>query len=186
MAGWRRAVALAMTAEEIEALTALSRSRTEPARRCRGRKCCSPIASSRRFLPWDKDLAYIIRRCSAASSGRGVWRAGGARRPTATGQGADDYAGSQRLVGISGLREGQGARLSARVGTTRLLARHARERGPAAGHECLAHLAQGTVCKILGQEDIKPHKVRYYLERRDEEFEQRWRRFCVSIARSRS
>ena len=46
--------------------------------------------------------------------------------------------------------------------TTRLLARHAREHGPAAGHECLARLVQGTVCKILGQEEIKPHKVRYY------------------------
>ena len=57
--------------------------------------------------------------------------------------------------------------------TTRLLARHARQRGPAAGHECLSHLVQGTVCKILGQEDIKPHKVRYYLERRDAEFEQK-------------
>src|SRR5205085_8248584 len=57
--------------------------------------------------------------------------------------------------------------------TTRLLARHAREHGPAAGHDCLAHLVQGTVCKILGQEDIKPHKVRYYLERRDAEFEQK-------------
>src|SRR4029077_5986742 len=33
MAGWRQAVALAMTGEEIEALTALSRSRTEPAGR---------------------------------------------------------------------------------------------------------------------------------------------------------
>jgi hypothetical protein len=44
--------------------------------------------------------------------------------------------------------------------TTRLLARHAREHGPAAGHECLARLVQGTVCKILGQEEIKPHKVR--------------------------
>ena len=32
-------------------------------------------------------------------------------------------------------------------------------------------LAQGTVCKLLGQEEIKPHKVRYYLERRDAEFE---------------
>jgi hypothetical protein len=35
--------------------------------------------------------------------------------------------------------------------TTRLLARHARKRGPAAGHKCLAHLVQGTVCKILGR-----------------------------------
>jgi transposase len=57
--------------------------------------------------------------------------------------------------------------------TTRLLARHARAYGPGAGHECLARLVQGTVCKILGQEDIKPHKVRYYLERRDAEFEQK-------------
>jgi Homeodomain-like domain len=54
--------------------------------------------------------------------------------------------------------------------TTRLLARHAREHGPAEGHPCLAQLAQGTVCKILGQEDVKPHKMRYYLERRDADF----------------
>jgi len=55
--------------------------------------------------------------------------------------------------------------------TTRLLARHAREHGPAEGHTCLANLAQGTVCKILDQEEVKPHKVRYYLEQRDPEFE---------------
>ncbi len=54
--------------------------------------------------------------------------------------------------------------------TTRLLARHAREHGPAQGHACLADLAQGTVCKILDQEEVKPHKVRYYLELRDPEF----------------
>ena len=44
----------------------------------------------------------IIRRSSAASS-----------EPTATGQRADDHAGGQGLVGIFGLRQGQGARLSA-------------------------------------------------------------------------
>ena len=65
--------------------------------------------------------------------------------------------------------------------TTRLLARHAREHGPTVGHECLARLVQGTVCKILGQEEIKPHKVRYYLERRDAE-SRRWPRFCALIA----
>jgi hypothetical protein len=57
--------------------------------------------------------------------------------------------------------------------TTRLLARHAREHGPAAGHPCLAKLVQGTVCKILGKEEIKPYKVRYYLENRDAELEQK-------------
>jgi hypothetical protein len=49
-------------------------------------------------------------------------------------------------------------------------ARHAREHGPAEGHACLANLAQGTVCKILDDEEAKPDKVRYYLEQRDPEF----------------
>src|SRR5271167_1980124 len=44
---------------------------------------------------------------------------------------------------------------------------------PAAGHGSLPNLVQGTVCKILAQEEVKPHKVRYYLERRDAEFEQK-------------
>jgi transposase len=57
--------------------------------------------------------------------------------------------------------------------TTRLLADHARQYARAAGHACLAKLVQGTVCKILGREEIKPHKVRYYLEQRDAEFERK-------------
>lgn len=53
---------------------------------------------------------------------------------------------------------------------TRLLAEHARTHGPTAGHTCLSELAQGTVCKILDAEEVKPHRVRYYLHRRDPEF----------------
>jgi transposase len=55
--------------------------------------------------------------------------------------------------------------------TTRLLARHVRAHAAAAGHPCLANIVQGTVCKILARHEVKPHKVRYYLERRDEAFE---------------
>ena len=57
--------------------------------------------------------------------------------------------------------------------TTRLLGRHAREHAPAAGHACLAGLVQGTVCKILDAHAVKPHKICYYLERRDPEFEEK-------------
>jgi hypothetical protein len=42
--------------------------------------------------------------------------------------------------------------------TTRLLAAHARDHGPRAGHPSLAKLAQGTVCKILAAHEVKPHK----------------------------
>src|SRR3974377_792206 len=54
--------------------------------------------------------------------------------------------------------------------TTRLLAAHARQHAPLAGHPSLGKLAQGTVCKILAEPEVKPHKVRYYLEKRDPEF----------------
>src|SRR5271166_1021784 len=54
--------------------------------------------------------------------------------------------------------------------TTRLRARHVREHATAAGHPSLARIVQGTVCKILAAHAVKPHKVRYYLERRDEAF----------------
>lgn len=42
MAGWRQAVKLAMTDEEIETLTALSRSRTKPASRVSWAAACLP------------------------------------------------------------------------------------------------------------------------------------------------
>ena len=67
--------------------------------------------------------------------------------------------------------------------TTRLLARHAREHGPAEGHACLANLAQGSVCKILGEEEVKPRKVRYYLEQRDPDLAEKNLRCCSSKAR---
>jgi hypothetical protein len=56
---------------------------------------------------------------------------------------------------------------------TRLMARHAREHGSEAGHNCLANLVQGAVCKILARHELKPHKVRSYLECRDAEFEEK-------------
>jgi transposase len=57
--------------------------------------------------------------------------------------------------------------------TLRLLAAHAREHGPAVGHACLAELAPSTVHEVLNSQPVKPHKVRYYLQRRDPAFEER-------------
>lgn len=55
--------------------------------------------------------------------------------------------------------------------TTRLLAKHVQSHCEAVGHPSLARLAPGTVSKILAQSEIRPHKISYYLERRDPEFE---------------
>lgn len=38
-------------------------------------------------------------------------------------------------------------------------------------HRCPARIAQGTICKICDHHAVKPHKVRRYLEGRDDAFE---------------
>lgn len=54
---------------------------------------------------------------------------------------------------------------------TRTLALHARKHGPEAGHPSLAKLGRGTVSKLLTGAELRPHKIEYYLERRDPEFD---------------
>jgi transposase len=55
--------------------------------------------------------------------------------------------------------------------TTRLLAKHVRKHCVAAGHPSLQRLSRGTVSKILRAQAVRPHKIHYYLERRDPRFE---------------
>jgi len=57
--------------------------------------------------------------------------------------------------------------------TYRLLAAHVRRAAPAAGHGELSRLSRSKLHKILAQGELKPHKVRYYVERRDPEFDQK-------------
>lgn len=57
--------------------------------------------------------------------------------------------------------------------TTRLLSKHIREHCHDEGHPCLSKLARGTASKKLRQNKIKPHKVTYYLESRDPDFDEK-------------
>jgi transposase len=57
--------------------------------------------------------------------------------------------------------------------TTALLAAHIRKHCVAAGHPSLAQLGRGTVSKLLAENKLRPHKVTYYLERRDPDFERK-------------
>ncbi len=57
--------------------------------------------------------------------------------------------------------------------TTRLLAQHIRAHCREHGHPCLENIARGTVSKILSRHQVKPHRIRYYLEKRDPEFDRK-------------
>lgn len=57
--------------------------------------------------------------------------------------------------------------------TYQLLTRHIQREGPTAGHASLARLSRSKLHKILTKGELRPHKVRYYVERRDPEFERK-------------
>jgi transposase len=174
MARWRRAIELAMSHEEMGTLTALSRSRTEPARRVERARMLLAYRENPSFFAVGQGLGVhhqTVERCVERALAFGPLaalddRPHPGKEPTIT---PEARAWLVSLACDKAREHGYPHELW----TTRLLARHAREHGPAAGHECLAKLVQGTVCKILSQEEIKPHKVRYYLENRDAEFEQK-------------
>src|SRR5260370_3374757 len=174
MARWRKAVEAAMTDEEIGGVTVLSRSRTEPASRVERAQMLLAYRENPSFFAVGQRLGvhhHAVERCVERAVAYGPLaalddRPRPGKEPTIT------LEAKTWLVSLA-CDKAKEHGYPHELWTTRLLARHARENAPAAGHACLANLAQGTVCKILGQEEIKPHKVRYYLERRGAEFEQK-------------
>lgn len=55
--------------------------------------------------------------------------------------------------------------------TIRKLTDHVHSACKAAGHEVLQKIAPSSVWKILDSKDLKPHRIKYFLEKRDPEFE---------------
>src|ERR1700730_7649612 len=55
--------------------------------------------------------------------------------------------------------------------TYKLLTAHVRQHCVAAGHPALLRLSRSKLHKILRQGELRPHKIRYYVEKRDPDFE---------------
>jgi transposase len=171
MVAWRRGFALIIEDNDLAKLGTIARSRTEPASR---------VERAQMLLAYRNDPSYFavaqalglhhqtVQRCVERAVAYGPMaaledRPRPGREPTITAE------AKAWLVSLA-CQKAKEVGYPHELWTTRLLARHAREHGPAAGHQCLAKLAQGTVCKILNHQEVRPHKVCYYLERRDPEF----------------
>lgn len=61
--------------------------------------------------------------------------------------------------------------LAAELWTVSALARYTREHAPSADLPALARAGKATIWRILNEGEIQPHRVQYYLEKRDPEFE---------------
>ena len=64
---------------------------------------------------------------------------------------------------------------AAELWTRQALARHVRREAVAAGHPSLVRASKATVHRILAAQPLQPHKVTYYLQRRDPAFESKMR-----------
>ena len=171
MAAWRRAIELSLTEEDTAKLRSIAQSRTEPASRVERARILLAYREDPSFFAVSQVLGLhhqTVQRCVERAVAEGALaalddRPRPGREPTIT------IEAKAWLVDLA-CRKAKDFGYPHELWTTRLLASHARAQGPAQGHACLANLAQGTVCKLLDQEAVKPHKVRYYLERRDPDF----------------
>jgi transposase len=174
VARWRRAIELSFGDADRAKLKLTAHSRTEPASRVERARILLAYSEDPSFFAVGRGLGLhhqTVQRCVERAVVEGPMvalddRPRPGREPKLT------LEAKAWLVNLA-CRKAKELGYPHELWTTRLLARHAREHGPTEGHPCLAKLAQGTVCKILAQDDVKPHKVRYYLERRDPEFKQK-------------
>jgi transposase len=172
MAATRRVVEISLGEEDLARLEAIGRSRTAPA---------SWVERARILLAYRSDPStyavgeamgvthQTVKRCLDRAVRLGAMAAlDDSPRP---GKAPEITVDAKAWLVSLACQKAKDLGYPHELWTTRLLARHTREHAAAAGHPCLANIAQGTVCKILARNDIKPHKVRYYLERRDDAFE---------------
>ena len=181
MTAWRQVIELAIGEDDLAKLVSITRSRTEAASRVERARMLLAYREDSSFFAVGRALTVhhqTVQRCVERALAYGPMaalddRPRPGKEPTITPE------AKAWLVSLA-CRKAKDLGYPHEVWTTRLLARHAREHGPAQGHACLGKLVQGTVCKILNEQEVKPHKVRYYLERRDPEFKEKMAKvLCV-------
>ena len=69
--------------------------------------------------------------------------------------------------------------LAAELWTLSALAQHVRQHARDAGFPRLAQAAKVTVWRILNEQNLKPHRIRYYLEKRDPEFDRKMQEVLI-------
>jgi transposase len=167
-----RRAPLELSAEIRERLTVISKARTEPKSHRERARMLLAYAEGRSISSIARELGTNrpkVGRCidkalewGALAALDDLPRSG--KPPTIT------AAARAWLVALA-CRKPTELGYSYELWTTDLLAQHARRYGPEQGHPSLAKLARGTVSKILGKVPLRPHKIAYYLQRRDPEFE---------------
>ena len=163
---------LELTPEQLKTITQLAQSRSAPHREVqRARMLChyqagrsfteiaALVSTTRRLVYECVDLALAMGPEAALRD-----LPHGKQEHTIT---AEDKAWAVHLACTQPKELGYAAELW----TRRTLAEHLRKVAGPSGHPGLAQAGKATVQRILDEQELKPHRIRYYLERRDPDFE---------------
>ncbi len=172
MAGKSKLPALVLSPEERQRLETLSASRAAAVREVERARILlryhtgsNPSAIQRAFNISRVTIYHCLHKALEMGVEAGLKDA--FHRPKAPVIGSADKAWVVHLACTKPKDLGYAAELW----TRKALAAHVRQQAKAAGHSSLARAAKSTVQRILDEQQLQPHKVKYYLERRDPEFE---------------
>ncbi|WAH37037.1 IS630 family transposase [Alicyclobacillus dauci] len=174
MGNRRRKPMLVLSEEERSLLQKVSQSRTEQVRRVERAKILLQLESGASAQAVAKTLdtnAVKVHRCLNKALQFGISTAlddlpRSGRPPEITPE-------AQAWIISLACQKPKDLGYSYELWTIRLLAKHIQEHAVSAGHECASRISAGTISKMLSANDIKPHKVRYYLEKRDPDFDEK-------------
>ena len=174
MARKTKRAALVLTSEQRAMLTELSGSRTAPIREVERAKILlgyvdgASISGLMRRLGVGRPMIYkCIDKALAAGVGAGLKDAyHRPHEPEITDE-------AKAWVVSIACTKPKDHGLAAELWSISALARFVCKGAETAGHPRLAQAGKSTVWRILNEHDIKPHKIRYYLERRAPEFDRK-------------
>lgn len=166
--------ALTLAPEQRKTLEELASSRTAPAREVERAKVLLGYAAGTSITELQRQLGFsrpMIYRCvdKALAAGVQMGLKDKYHRPHAP---EITDAAKAWVVSVACTKPKDHG-LAAELWTISALAGFVSEGARAAGFDRLANAGKSTVWRILNENDIKPHKIRYYLEKRDPEFDRK-------------
>src|SRR6201984_1989954 len=147
MTAWRRVIDLSVSDADVAKLMLIARSRTEPASRVERAGILLAYRQDPSFFAVARALGLhhqTVQRCVERALAYAPMAALD-DRPQPGKEPKITAEAKAWLVSLA-CRKAKDLGYPHELWTTRLLARHAREHGPAEGHPCLDKLVQGTVC----------------------------------------
>jgi transposase len=166
--------ALTLAPEQRKTLEELAASRTAPAREVERAKVLLGYAAGTSITELQRQLGFsrpMIYRCVDKALAAGVQM--GLKDKYHRPHEPEITDAAKAWVVSVACTKPKDHGLAAELWTISALARFVSEGARAAGFDRLANAGKSTVWRILNENDIKPHKIRYYLEKRDPDFDRK-------------